>query len=171
MGHSSDANVTYTIPMYADDAAALISALGHDNMHVYGAFMGSSTSQQLVIDHPERVKKLILDSNAYNIRIPETRKLFEIIEAAASNSSLSRGTPEEARADIMWNGSYSSLSGIRKDVMLVVGTQDVLTPDVISTHMAGQINGTWLIRFKGLPHTGYHYAPVQYGECALTFLG
>ncbi len=171
MGCSSDVNVTHTIPMYADDAVALISALGYDSMHVYGASMGSSTSQQLVIDHPERVKKLILDSNTYSIRIPETKKLLEIIETAAGNSSLSKGIQEEAGANLMWNGSYSSLSEIRKDVMLIVGTQDVLTPDVISTHMAGQINGSWLVRIKGTPHTGYHYAPVEYGECALTFLG
>ena len=37
--------------------------------------------------------------------------------------------------------------------------------------MAGQINGSWLVRFKGLPHVGSHYAPVQYGETAVYFLG
>ncbi|MDD1729449.1 MAG: alpha/beta hydrolase [Methanospirillum sp.] len=171
MGYSSDTNVTHTIPMYADDAAALISALGYDSMHIYGASMGSSTSQQLVIDHPECVKKLILDSNTYSIRLPETRNLFGIIEAAAGNSSLPIGIQEESGANLMWNGSYDDLSAIHNDVMLVVGTEDVLTPDKISVQMAGQINGSWLVRFKGLPHTGYHYAPVQYGECVLTFLG
>ncbi len=171
MGYSSDSNVIHTIPMYADDAAALISALGHESMHVYGASMGSSTSQQLVIDHPERVNKLILDSNTYSIRLPETRNLFGTIEAVAGNSSLPLGVQEEAGANLIWNGSYSSLSGIHKDVMLVVGTADVLTPDSVSVQMAGLINGSWLVRFKGLPHTGYHYAPVQYGESALAFLG
>jgi len=171
MGYSSDNNVTHTIPMYANDAAGLISALGYESMHVYGASMGSSTSQQLVIDHPDRVRKLILDSNTYSIQIPETKILFGLIKGSAENSTLSKGIQEEARANLMWNGSFDNLSGIRNDVMLVVGTDDVLTPDVISTRMAGQINGSWLVRFKGLPHTGYHYAPVQYGECALTFLG
>jgi hypothetical protein len=37
--------------------------------------------------------------------------------------------------------------------------------------MAGQINGSWLVRFEGLPHVGSHYAPVEYGENALWFLG
>lgn len=133
--------------------------------------MGSSTSQQLVIDHPERVNKLILDSNTYSIRLPQTRNLLGILEAAAGNSSLPRGIQEEARANLIWNGSYSGLSGIHKDVMLVVGTEDLLTPDAVSVQMADQINGSWLIRFKGMPHTGYHYAPVEYGETALTFLG
>lgn len=171
MGYSSDTNGTHTIPMYAADATALISALGYDSMHVYGASMGSSTAQQLVIDHPERVKKLILDSNTYSIRIPETKNLFTIIETNAGNSSLPRGIQEEARANLIWNGSYSNLSGIHNDVMLVVGTEDVLTPDVISLRMAGQITGSWVVRFKGAPHTGYHYAPLEYGQCALAFLG
>jgi pimeloyl-ACP methyl ester carboxylesterase len=133
--------------------------------------MGSSVSQQLAIDHPQRVRKLILDSNTYSIKIPEARRLAMEIEADANNSSLPEGIHKEARANLQWNGSYDGLSGIQKDVMLVVGTGDVLTPDPISVRMAGQINGSWLVRFKGLPHVGSHYAPVEYGENALDFLG
>ena len=91
MGYSSNNNATPTIPLYADDAAALMTALGYDSMHVYGVSMGSSVSQQLVIDHPERVRKLVLDSNTYSIRIPETRKLLGSIEAAAVEPSLPEG--------------------------------------------------------------------------------
>ena len=170
MGSSNDNNVPHTIPLYADDAASLISALGFDSMNIYGASMGSSVSQQLVIDHPEKVRKLILDSNAFNVHIPETKNLLMILEEYAANSSVSKGIQEEAQANLAWNGSYDGLSGIRKNVMLVVGTADVLTPDSVSVQMAGQINGSWLVRFKGLPHTGYHYAPVEYGHNALNFL-
>jgi pimeloyl-ACP methyl ester carboxylesterase len=133
--------------------------------------MGSSISQQLVIDHPERVRKLVLDSNAYSIRLPETTKLFDTIESVAGDPTQPRGIREEAQANLAWNGSWDGLSGIHKDVMLVVGTADVLTPDPVSVRMASQINGSWLVRFKGLPHVGSHYAPVEYGENALTFLG
>jgi pimeloyl-ACP methyl ester carboxylesterase len=171
MGYSSDNNATPSIAQYADDAAQLMTALGYDSMNVYGVSMGSSVSQQLVIDHPERVRKLVLDSTSYSIRIPETKKLLGSIEAAATNPTLSEGIHKEAQANLAWNGSYDGLSGIQKDVMLVVGTKDVLTPDPVSVQIAGQINGSWLVRFKGLPHVGSHYAPVEYGENALTFLG
>ncbi|WP_181391172.1 alpha/beta fold hydrolase [Methanospirillum stamsii] len=170
MGYSSDDNVSPSISQYAGDAAALMSALGYDSMHVYGASMGSSTSQQLAIDHPDRVKKLILDSNTYSVRIPETKVLLGIIEAEANNSTQTQGIRNEAIANLEWNGSYDGLSSIDKDVMLVVGTEDILTPDSVSLKIAGQINGSWLVRFKGLPHTGYHVAPVQYGQNALNFL-
>jgi pimeloyl-ACP methyl ester carboxylesterase len=133
--------------------------------------MGSSVSQQLVIDHPERVRKLILDSTSYSVRIPETQRLLGTIEAAAANPAMPEGIHREAQANLAWNGSCNNLSGIHKDVMLVVGTADVLTPDPVSVQMAGQINGSWLVRFKGLPHVGSHYAPLEYGENALAFLG
>jgi pimeloyl-ACP methyl ester carboxylesterase len=171
MGYSSDNTATPTISLYADDAALLMPALGYDSMHVYGVSMGSSISQQLAIDHPERVRKLILDSSAYSVRVPETQKLLGTIETVAAGPTYPEGVRREAQANLAWNGSYDGLSGIHKDVMLVVGTSDELTPDPVSVRMAGQINGSWLVRFKGLPHVGSHYAPVEYGENALYFLG
>ncbi|ADN37288.1 alpha/beta hydrolase fold protein [Methanolacinia petrolearia DSM 11571] len=170
MGYSSEANATTTIPLYADDAALFMQALGYDSMNVYGVSMGSSVSQQLAIDHPDSVKKLVLDSNTYSVKIPETKKLLGEIEESASNSSMPEGIRREAEANLAWNGSWYGLSSIEKDVMLVVGTADDLTPDPVSVQMAGQINGSWLVRFQGLPHVGSHYAPVQYGENALYFL-
>jgi pimeloyl-ACP methyl ester carboxylesterase len=170
MGHSGDSNIPHTIPQYAEDAAALMSALGYESMHVYGASMGSSVSQQLVIDHPDRVKKLILDSNTYSVKIPETKVLLGIITEEAVNESTPEGIRNEARANLNWTGSYDRLANITKDVMLVVGTADILTPDAVSVKIASQINGSWLVRFKGLPHVGYQEAPVQYGENALNFL-
>jgi pimeloyl-ACP methyl ester carboxylesterase len=171
MGYSSDNNATPTISLYADDAAGLMKALGYESMNVYGVSMGSSVSQQLVISHPERVRKLVLDSVSYSVRIPETKKLLSVIESAAVDPTQPDGVHREAQANLAWSGSYAGLSGIDKDVMLVVGTDDVLTPEAVAVKMAGQINGSWLVRFKGLPHVGSHYAPVEYGENALAFLG
>lgn len=171
MGYSSDNNATPTIALYADDAAALMPALGYDSMNVYGVSMGSSVSQQLVIDHPERVRKLVLDSVTYSIRIPETKLLYDIIVVSGVNPNQTGGVHRESQANLVWSGSWDHLSGINKSVMLVVGTADVLTPQTVTVQMAGQINGSWLVRFKGLPHFGSKYAPVQYGENALDFLG
>jgi pimeloyl-ACP methyl ester carboxylesterase len=105
MGYSSDTNATPSIAEYADDAALLMKAIGQDSMHVYGVSMGSSISQQLVIDHPERVRKLVLDSATYSIRIPETKRLLGIIEAIDVDTTRSQGIREEAHANLAWNGT------------------------------------------------------------------
>jgi len=170
MGYSSMNNVTPTIPIYADDAAGLIKALGYDSMNVYGESMGSSTAQQLVITHPEVVRKLILDSNSYSANIPECQTLHSTLIEVANDTTASPGLRAEANANLAFNGTWNGLAGINKTVMLVVGTGDVITPQAVSARMAGQINGSWLVRFQGLPHIGNRNAPVQYGENAVYFL-
>jgi pimeloyl-ACP methyl ester carboxylesterase len=171
MGYSSTDNSTPVFSQYSDDAAGLITALGYDSMHVYGVSMGSSTAQQLVIDHPEKVRKLVLDSVTYSIRAPETKLLLALNEEINASPSQPAGTRREAWANLEWKGTWDKLSGIHKDVMFVEGTHDSLTPDPISVRMAGQVNGSWVVRFKGIEHFGSRYAPVQYGENALFFLG
>ncbi|MEI6294336.1 MAG: alpha/beta hydrolase, partial [Methanomicrobiales archaeon] len=170
MGYSSDNNETPSIRLYADDAAALMPALGYESMNVYGVSMGSTVSQQLVIDHPERVRKLALDSVTYSIRIPETKLLYDIIVLSGLDPNQTKGVHQEAQANLAWSGSWDHLSGINKSVMLVVGTADVMTPQAVTVQMAGQINGSWLVRFKDLPHIGSRSAPVEYGANALAFL-
>lgn len=81
MGHGSDNNVTPTISGYSGDAATLMHGLGSSSMHVYGVSMESSISQQMVIVHPDRVRKLILESVIYSIRLPETRLLYLLIQS------------------------------------------------------------------------------------------
>ena len=64
----------------------------------------------------------------------------------------------------------TSCPAIDEDVLLVVGTDDVLTTEAVTVQMAGQINGSCFVRFRGLPHAGSHYAPVEYGENAPNLL-
>jgi pimeloyl-ACP methyl ester carboxylesterase len=170
MGFSSYTNATPSMHLYADDAAGLIQALGYDSMNVYGESMGSSTAQQLVIDHPGRVRKLILDSSSYDARVPECQYLYAVLRQTAYDMNQTPGLRSEAQANLAWNGTWDELAGIHKDVLIIVGTADTITPDPVSARMAGQINGSWLVRYKGLNHIGSRYAPVQYAGTALLFL-
>ncbi len=44
----------------ADDAMALLDHLGIDSAHIMGASMGGMISQHVALEHPERVRKLVL---------------------------------------------------------------------------------------------------------------
>jgi len=171
MGKSSDNGATPSISQYSDDAAGFIFALGYNDMNVYGSSLGSSIAQQLVIDHPETVRKLILDSNSYNFWAPECSTVLKMIQADVNDTSLPRGVRKEAEAMLSWNGSLENLSTIQKEVMLTVGTEDTYTPEELSLVMAGQINSSWLIRYENISHFGSYIAPNDYGFGVLYFLG
>ena len=50
----------YTTRMMADDTAALMDHLEIDRAHVLGVSMGGMIAQEVALNHPERVRKLVL---------------------------------------------------------------------------------------------------------------
>ena len=62
-GLSSKPDMKYTTKMFAADAAALLDHLGMEQAIVCGHSMGGRVAQLLALDHPRKVKKLILASS------------------------------------------------------------------------------------------------------------
>ncbi|HUT84286.1 MAG TPA: alpha/beta hydrolase [Thermodesulfobacteriota bacterium] len=60
VGRSSEAKGPYTIKDMAEDTAGLMDGLGIKQAHVVGASMGGAIAQELVIAHPDTVRKLVL---------------------------------------------------------------------------------------------------------------
>jgi pimeloyl-ACP methyl ester carboxylesterase len=60
VGRSSEAKGAYTLADMAEDTVGLMDALGIEQAHVVGGSMGGAIAQELVIHHPERVRKLVL---------------------------------------------------------------------------------------------------------------
>ena len=50
----------YTIKMMADDTVGLMDALNIERAHIFGVSMGGMIAQELVLNYPEKVEKLVL---------------------------------------------------------------------------------------------------------------
>ncbi len=60
LGQSGKPDEAYTMAHYADDAAALMTAVGWERAHIMGISFGGMVAQHLVLRYPERVNKLVL---------------------------------------------------------------------------------------------------------------
>jgi len=60
LGQTSKPDQPYTMADYADDAAALMTAIGWDSAHVVGFSFGGMVAQELAIRHPKRIRRLVL---------------------------------------------------------------------------------------------------------------
>jgi pimeloyl-ACP methyl ester carboxylesterase len=59
-GLSDKPDMLYTIPIMADDAAGLLCHLGIRQAYVFGVSMGGMIAQELVLRHPQMVRRLVL---------------------------------------------------------------------------------------------------------------
>ncbi|HSL57153.1 MAG TPA: alpha/beta fold hydrolase [Acidimicrobiales bacterium] len=60
LGRSSSPPGDWTMADYADDADALLDALGWDRAHVVGVSFGGMVAQELALRHPNRIDRLVL---------------------------------------------------------------------------------------------------------------
>jgi pimeloyl-ACP methyl ester carboxylesterase len=66
-GRTTDIDRPITYPNLADDVAVFMDAVGVERADVFGYSMGSIAGLQLAIRHPEKVKKLVAASVAYDL--------------------------------------------------------------------------------------------------------
>lgn len=59
-GASGKPDEPCSTPGFAEDVIAVLDALGIDSADVYGTSMGGRTAQWLAINHPDRVRRLVL---------------------------------------------------------------------------------------------------------------
>ncbi len=78
MGQTDKPDIKYSIKMFADDTAGLMTGLNIDRAHILGISMGGMIAQELVLNYPERIEKLVLCATncRYKFSYRVTAKLF-----------------------------------------------------------------------------------------------
>jgi pimeloyl-ACP methyl ester carboxylesterase len=81
VGRTSQPDIPYTIPMLADDTAALLTALGIDRAHILGHSLGGWIAQELALSHPDLIDRLILCGTSFGgpNAIPVTPAALSVI--------------------------------------------------------------------------------------------
>ncbi|GAC1323197.1 MAG: hypothetical protein NVSMB16_16800 [Acidimicrobiales bacterium] len=88
LGQSDQPEQPYTMAEYADDATAILDAVGLDRAHVLGVSFGGMVAQELAIRHPTRVNRLVLACTSSGGAGAHSYPLHDLA-----------GLPEEERAD------------------------------------------------------------------------
>jgi len=91
-GRTDISNSEYTIKLLADDTAGLMNTSGISKAHILGISMGGMIAQELVLNHPEKVAKLVLCSTCSggSKAVQPSQKVSEMLTADVSTMS-----PEE----------------------------------------------------------------------------
>ena len=100
-GRSTHSRIKYSIEQMADDALRLMDALKIDAAHFVGHSTGGAIGQAIALDHPERLRSLVLSAtwagpDPYFRRLFESRRqtlLDSGIDAYLRASSLLQTTP------------------------------------------------------------------------------
>ena len=103
----SENNNDYTLKDLAEDIVTLMNLLNFDKAHVIGHSMGGMIAQDLVLNHPERICKLILYSTSCggSKYVPPSRDVLKMLMADKKGK-----TPREIVKDslkIMFTDEFS----------------------------------------------------------------
>jgi pimeloyl-ACP methyl ester carboxylesterase len=170
MGYSTDNEDNFSLSLFASDTAGLMDTLELSSANIFGSSMGASIAQELTLEYPDKVDRLILSSSAYSLDISQTDVLRSKLQNISLNPRSDPVLSKYAAANLEWNGTYDRLPGINSKVLLLVGNDDMLTPADISVEMAEQIPDAQLILFDSVGHCGEQYLPKEYADAIIDFL-
>lgn len=68
VGKSDKPQGPYSMKMMSEDTVKLMDYLGIEKTHVLGASMGGMIAQELAINYPQRIKKLVLACTSANLK-------------------------------------------------------------------------------------------------------
>ncbi len=200
-GHSSDPPGPYPVRLLTDDARAVLDAASAASAHVYGLSLGGAIALQLALDHPGRVRSLILGCTAASAEGASRSALSAwartvlpapVLNRMAAKLLYGPDTPASLRAEDQQivrstrstgRGRRGQLTGLRGfDVtgrlaeihvpaLVMHGALDRIVPAVNAQRLADGIAGARLVIFPRASHAYLTDAAQAANQEVLRFLG
>ena len=161
MGHSTANATVFSYPLFAADVIGLLDALGVKQTNVLGYSMGSTITQELLLQYPERFDKALIHATSI-----DGGKVAAALHGRVPPDPI---VARQVEATTHWKTPLKKLPAIANPVMLVVGTADNVVGVASSKTLAAAIPGAWLVQFKGATHHLMDETPAGFAAVALTF--
>ncbi len=177
-GRTADIDRPLRMELLADDVAALIQFLNLPQADIFGYSMGAGVAIQVVLRHPQLVRKLVAASVSYNTAgmYPELIEAMnnitpEVFEGTPSKTEYDKVAPDPANfpklvekmkdLDLeVYDWTAESIKSIKAPTFLLVGDSDVIKPEhvlemfrLLGGGVAGDIVGLPNSRLAILPGT------------------
>jgi pimeloyl-ACP methyl ester carboxylesterase len=165
MGYTTANDVTFTYKLFADDVIGLLNVLGVKKANVLGYSMGSTITQELLLEYPERFNKAIIYATS-----TDGRNVAAAIKGKGMPPDVPPTVLRQIEATTHWKTPLDKLPSIANQVMLIVGTSDTVVGTDSSKTIASAIPGAWLVQFKKATHQLIFEAPAEFAKVVLTFL-
>jgi pimeloyl-ACP methyl ester carboxylesterase len=147
IGETNIGTQPFSIEQFANDTAGLLDALQIEKADVFGASLGSFVAQELTLNYPEKVDRLILHATycGGNEAIYASGEAAELVMILASAEVLQNMTAEEQAmvlAQIMFPPEWleEHLEILNTTVIQLAPSRSA-TPEIIQQQ--GLASGTW----------------------------
>jgi pimeloyl-ACP methyl ester carboxylesterase len=199
-GETENPATPYGFEELADDAAALIAALGYQRAHVFGTSFGGVIAQVLAARHGERIDRLVLSSTfrpgapllsinpefprfaELRSRLPDSLSEFakffftpdylaEHPEALSVFAGNKRSEEQKARRGAVIPRPISiDLGKITAPTLVLVGAEDRLIPPAHTLSLAREIANAKTATIAGVGHVGTRQDPAAVAAAVKTCL-